>query len=496
MAIKINQSLKQSQGLMMTPQLQHAIKLLTLSHMEMQNAISEEMVENPLLEEYNSGNSQNETDNSEYIASNMENQNRETKSEDFDEKPIMATQEDHFDWSKYVDSFDNSKGEIGSSVGSFDGEEGPNYENFVSGSRDLADHLMLQLRMEVLSEEEFELASLIIGNINDDGYLSIPFDEIVCQVSCSEETALEVLKMIQRFDPNGCGARDLKDCLLAQAVIMEERTPLLEKIIKDHLVDLQNKNYQKIAKEAGVSEEFISEMRQVLKRFHPKPGRLVSSTDTQYVIPDIFVKEIGGEFSVVVNDEGIPRLRISKHYKEMLQSSQNNSDLKGSEEAKEYVQEKLKSALWLIKSIQTRQNTIIKVAKAIVRKQQDFFRKGPKYLKPMVLRNIAEEIGMHESTVSRVTTNKYLHSPIGVFELKFFFNAGLGGGKTGGEEISSEVLKIKIKNLLENENPKRPLSDQKIGELLSRENIKIARRTVAKYREVMGYPSSSKRKIK
>ena len=148
----------------------------------------------------------------------MENQNRETKSEDFDEKLIMATQEDHFDWSKYVDSFDNSKGEIGSSVGSFDGEEGPNYENFVSGSRDLADHLMLQLRMEVLSEEEFELASLIIGNINDDGYLSIPFDEIVCQVSCSEETALEVLKMIQRFDPNGCGARDLKDCLLAQAV--------------------------------------------------------------------------------------------------------------------------------------------------------------------------------------------------------------------------------------------------------------------------------------
>ena len=203
----------------------------------------------------------------------------------------------------------------------------------------------------------------------------------------------------------------------------------MEKIIKDHLIDLQNKNYQKIAKEAGVPEDVVKEIKDVLKQFHPKPGRLVSSADTQYVIPDIFVKEIGGEFAVVVNDEGIPRLRISKHYKEMLQSTQSGTNQEGNEEAKEYVQEKLKSALWLIKSIQTRQNTIIKVAKAIVRKQQDFFRKGPKYLKPMVLRNIAEEIGMHESTVSRVTSNKYLHSPIGVFELKFFFNAGLGGGK-------------------------------------------------------------------
>ena len=322
MAMKINQSLKQAQGLMMTPQLQHAIKLLTLSHMEMQNAISEEMVENPLLEEYSSGNSQSETDNSEYIASNIESQNRETKSEDFDEKPIMASQEDNFDWSKYVDSFDNFKGEAGSGMSTFDGEEGPNYENFVSGSIDLADHLMLQLRMEFLSEEEFKLASLIIGNIND-GYLSIPFEEIVGQSSCSEEVSLDVLSMVQRFDPNGCGARDLKDCLLAQAIIMEERTPLLEKIIKDHLIDLQNKNYQKIAKEAGVPEDVVKEIKDVLKQFHPKPGRLVSSADTQYVIPDIFVKEIGGEFAVVVNDEGIPRLRISKHL-EMLQSTQWN----------------------------------------------------------------------------------------------------------------------------------------------------------------------------
>ncbi|MEE2742394.1 MAG: RNA polymerase factor sigma-54 [Bdellovibrionota bacterium] len=491
MVIKLSQSLKQSQNLMMTPQLQQAIKLLTLNHMEMKDAISEEMVENPLLEEYSAELANENGDSSDYVSDNIEKQNKETKSEDYDERPIMASSEDHFDWGTYVESFESTKSGSSLGVSSYD-EEAPNYENFVSGSQSLADHLMWQLRMENLTDEEFELSSLIIGNINDDGYLSVSFGEVVEQSNLSPEDAEDLLLMIQRFDPIGCGSRDLKDCLLAQAIIMEERSPLLEKIIKTHLNDLQNRNFSKIAKLTGVLEELVIETATILKQFYPKPGRLVSSQDTQYVVPDIFVEEVSGKFSVVVNDEGIPRLRISKHYKEMLTKKESV----GTSEAKEYVEEKLKSAVWLIKSIQNRQNTITKVAQAIVKKQQDFFRKGPKHLKPMILKNIAEEIGMHESTVSRVTSNKYLHSPIGVFELKFFFNAGLGGGKNGGSDVSSEVLKIKIKNLLDNENPKRPLSDQKIGELLDREGVKVARRTVAKYREMMGYLSSSKRKMK
>jgi len=237
-------------------------------------------------------------------------------------------------------------------------------------------------------------------------------------------------------------------------------------------------------------QEKIKEAELIIHTFHPRPGRLVGGDDTQYVVPDIFVVEVAGDFVVQINDEGVPRLKISNLYKSMMQNK-NSEDNK----AKEYVQDKLRSAMWLIKSIQNRQRTIEKVANAIVRQQKEFFKKGPQFLKPMILKNIAEEIGMHESTVSRVTTNKFMHTPIGVFELKYFFNAGIGG-KDGGIDISGEVLKIKIKQLVDNESPKRPLSDQKIAELLSREDVAVARRTVAKYREIMGIASSSQRKAK
>jgi RNA polymerase sigma-54 factor len=220
---------------------------------------------------------------------------------------------------------------------------------------------------------------------------------------------------------------------------------------------------------------------------NPKPGRLVSADETQYVVPDIFVAELGGEFVVQVNDEGVPRLRVSNLYKSLIKSSANQV------EAKEFVQEKLRSALWLIKSIENRQKTIFKVAISIVKNQQEFFKKGPAFLRPMILKDIAGEIGMHESTVSRVTTNKFMHTPIGTFELKYFFNTGIGG-KNGGIDIAGETLKLKIKEMIGNEDPKRPLSDQKISELLSTRDIVVARRTVAKYREMMGISPSSKRK--
>jgi RNA polymerase sigma-54 factor len=483
MAVKLNQRLAQTQNLMMTPQLQQAIKLLTLTHLEMTNVIAEEMVENPMLEELGGDDSKNMEED--YKLEKLEGDHREATSDNFDEPGVV--QKDDFDWQSYVESFDSNSA-TPPSMATQDFDEMPNYENIVSRGQSLPEHLEWQMKMDDFTEDEIEFATIIIHNINDDGYLEVEFDELIAESDLEREDAEYILSKVQRLDPVGCGSRDLVECLLVQAKVQEERSPLLERLIRDHLEDLQKKDFKTITKALGVSEEQVKDTAMLLQNFHPKPGRLVSNNDTHYVVPDIYVKQVGGEFVVQVNDEGVPRLRISQLYKDMLKQG---ADPK----AQEYVQDKLRSAMWLIKSIQNRQRTINKVAKAIVAQQQDFFKKGPKYLKPMVLKNIAQEIGMHESTVSRVTTNKYMHTPIGLFELKYFFNTGVGG-KDGGVDISSQVLKLKIKELCDNENPKKPLSDQKIAELLSREDVKVARRTVAKYREMLGILSSSKRKVK
>jgi RNA polymerase sigma-54 factor len=484
MAVKITQGLKQQQGLAMTPQLQQAIKLLTLTHLEMTNVIQEELVENPMLEELG-----NDGENEEYLENeaNAENDVIEAKAEDFQESPILKESDD-FDWESYAESFTTNSSTPNMANGN-DSDEMPTYENIVSKAMSLADHLEWQLKMENLSAKEWKIAELIIGNINDDGYLEANFDDLIIESELSREQAFSILEMIQRLDPVGCGSSNLKDCLLAQVRIAEERSPLLEKIIREHLEDLQNKSYEKISKILGVSVEQIKKTAIILQEFHPRPGRLVAPQETHYILPDIYVVEVGGEFVVHVNDEGIPRLKISKLYQSMLKKGST----KESNEASEFVKEKLRSAEWLIKSIQNRQKTIEKVAKSIVSKQQDFFKKGPKFLRPMVLKDVANEIGMHESTVSRVTSNKYMHTPIGTFELKYFFNTGIGG-KFGSEDIASEVLKLKIKAIFDAEDSKRPLSDQRVVEILARDGLTVARRTVTKYREMLGIVSSSKRK--
>ena len=487
MAVKLGQYLKQTQNLMMTPQLQQAIKLLTLTHLEMSNVIAEEMVENPMLEEAGDNDSKKEED---YKVEKLEMDNKEAESNDFEAPSLM--ERDDFDWSNYLDNY-NSNSSTPPSMVSRDPDEQVNYENIVSSEEGLTEHLEWQLRMmDDMSEQEWEIANQIIYNIGASGYLEADFDEIISLVDASEQEALEVLRKIQQLDPIGCGSRNLKECLLIQAELEHERSPLVELFIESYLPLLQKKSYEKISKEIGVTVEKIQVAEQIIQSFHPRPGRLVSAEQTHYIIPDIYVEEVGGEFVVNVNNEGIPRLKISKLYQTLLKQ-QGNKDT--SKEAQEFVQEKMRSALWLIKSIQNRQSTILKVAKSIVRRQQMFFKKGAVHLKPMVLRDIAGEIGMHESTVSRVTTNKYMHTPIGIFELKYFFNAGVGG-KDGGIDISGEVLKLKLKTLIKNENSSRPYSDQKLADLLSREDVKVARRTVAKYRETLGILSSSKRKVK
>ncbi len=479
MAIKMSQSLKQTQSLMMTPQLQQAIKLLTLTHLEMTNVIAEEMVENPMLEELDGGEASAKEER-------LEMQNQEATSENFQESGPVN--QDDFDWQSYIETYNSSSSSNPPNMATQDFDEMPNYENIVTKGMSLTEHLEWQLRMEELSDQDMKFALEIIHSINDDGYLSIPFEEVMATTDMDREEAEDIWQMVKSLDPVGCACETLTDCLLSQARIAEERSPLLEKIIREHLKDLETKDYEKIAKAIGVEREQVLSSLELLKNFHPKPGRLVSPGEIHYVVPDIYVVKVGDEFVVKVNDEGVPRLRVSQLYQKMLAQTDNK-------EAQEYVQEKLRNALWLIKSIQQRQRTIYRVAQAIVAQQQDFFKRGARFLKPMILKDIANEIGMHESTVSRVTNNKYMHTPIGLFELKYFFNTGVGG-KNGGIDVSSEVLKLKIKELVANEPAKKPLSDQKIAELLSRDDVKVARRTVAKYREMLGIASSSKRKVK
>lgn len=477
MAQKMSLNLKQTQSLMMTPQLQQAIKLLTLTHLEMTNVIAQEMVENPMLEEADGTMSSSEL---EY------QKNNEATADKFDGPDIVQGEKENFDWDKYVEAYNNTSS-TPSTREYQSKDDAPNYENMVSKGDTLPEHLLWQLRMENLTEQEWEFVNLIVHNLNDEGYLEENLEEIIAQSKLDRETALEVLKMIQHLDPVGCATSSLQECLLIQAQAMDDYVPLVEIIIKNHLDGLMKKDYKGIAKDLGVDIEKIKNAELVIHSFHPKPGRLISPEDTHYVVPDIYVKQIGDELVVTLNDEGVPRLKISKLYQSLMK------DMDGKSEASEYVQDKLRAAMWLIKSIENRQKTIEKVANAIVKYQPEFFKRGPAYLKPMILKDIANEIGMHESTVSRVTTNKYMHTPLGTFELKYFFNAGIGG-KNGGIDIAGETLKLKIKELIENEDSRKPISDQKIADILSKSDIKVARRTVAKYREMMNILPSSKRK--
>jgi RNA polymerase sigma-54 factor len=483
MAIKMHQGLKQTQSLMITPQLQQAIKLLTLTHLEMTTLISQEMVENPMLEEIDG-----EMDAGPAEESREEIDAHEATAENFSGPELIEGAKDTFDWESYTEAFNSSSSSSPNMKESTSPDDLPSYENMISKGQSLQEHLEWQLRMENLGGPQLNYCLDLIGNIDDDGYLEVPFDEVVARHPVLErDEAIGLLGLVQHLDPVGCGAQTLQECLGIQARMLPERSPLVELVIERNLPDLEKKDYAKIARDFGVAKEKVKDAELVIMGLNPKPGRLVSADETQYVVPDIFVAEVGGEFVVQVNDEGVPRLRISNLYKSLIKSGQ--SDI----EAKEFVQDKLRAALWLIKSIENRQKTIYKVANSIVRTQQEFFKKGPAFLKPMILKDIANEIGMHESTVSRVTTNKFMHTPIGTFELKYFFNAGIGG-KNGGIDIAGESLKLKIKEMIGNEDPKRPLSDQKISELLSTRDIVVARRTVAKYREMMGIAPSSKRK--
>ena len=468
MAVGLKQSLNLSQTLRMTPQLQQAIKLLQLSRMELETAVRKELEENPVLEEF--------AENPGEEAPAQEAPADQEVSRDQDPQ-----KQDEFDWESYLEpQYKPLQNMAGGS------EEIMNYENLISTTATLYDHLMWQMRNSGFNEEEQVLAGILISHIDDDGYIKVPLEQIAEDEHVNKDDLESILPFVQEFDPPGIGARDLKECLLIQAKHLQEDTHDLVNLINNHLKDLEKKNYEGIARTMGRQLEDIIELTKIIYTMDPKPGRLFMSNETQYVTPDVYVYKVGDEYMVSLNEDGLPRLKISNFYKNVLQGKGENAS------TQEYIQEKLRSAVWLIKSIHQRQRTIYKVTESIVKHQRDFFDRGPAFIKPMILRDIANDIGMHESTVSRVTTAKYVHTPRGIFELKYFFNSGIN--TDDGDALASESVKLKIKELVSAEDPKNPLSDQKIVDLLKKDGIQIARRTVAKYRDVLKILPSSKRK--
>ncbi len=458
----------------MTPQLQMAIKLLQLSRLELMDTIRRELEENPVLEEVpDTGGEEQLIETPPPPAEVSPNQ----------EVTIQEKIHDDIDWTGFLEDFSTPSRVTHES----EDREAPKYEAFVTRKESLKDHLLWQFLMTKPAREDEAAASLIIGNLNRDGYLVPSLEEIAANNQLPLDHLERVLTLLQTFDPVGVCARNLRECLLIQARYLGFDGTIVTEIISDHLPNLEKKNYKAICKalKAGI-DEVVSAIG-VIRGMEPRPGRQFSEEPPQYIIPDIYVHKVDNEFVIVLNDDGLPKLRVNSLFKRP-----NGRGRRLPNEAQDYIQDKMRSAAWLIKSIHQRQKTIYRVMESILRYQRDFFDKGIAYMKPMVLRDVAQDIGMHESTISRVTTNKYAHTPQGIFELKYFFNSSIQRGE--GDAIASASVMEKIRKLIASEDPKRPYSDDKIARLLKQDNINIARRTVAKYREMMRVLPSNKRK--
>jgi len=468
----IHQDLRLTQELVMTPQLQQAIKLLQLSRLELVDQVQEELEANPLLEEVKED---------EEPAEPIANTPSEEPAKDLTGE---ERQEPEIDWEQYLAYYD--VGGLPDSPIDTD-DERPSYENFLTPAVTLQDHLLWQLRLADLSLEQKEIGAHIVGNVDDDGYLRATVEELAESTGAAEAEVTSVLGVVQAFDPLGVASRSLQECLLKQVAEhgMGER---VAQVIEHGLKLLESKNYKKLAKDLGMTFEEVVEAARQVAALEPRPGRDFSSTRVDYVVPDVYVVKEGDDWVVRLNEDGVPRLRVSPYYQSLLHDGSA-----AGKEAKSYVQERMQAALWLIKSIHQRQQTLYKVASSIVKFQREFFEHGINHLRPLILKDVAEDIEMHESTVSRVTTNKYMHSPKGTYELKFFFSSAIQ--RSNGEDLASRSVKSRIREVVARENPVNPLSDIQIAEMLSREfSLKIARRTVSKYREALGIlPSSARR---
>ena len=472
MEMKINLSLKMTQKLVMTPMLQQAIKLLPMARLELAQLIRQEIIENPVLEELLEEENENDQENS---------QEEKEPNEDLtsDNEQSSDSQDQEIDW----DSYFQGNIDQGMSVESY--TERPSIESTHKKEANLADHLMWQLDLSVDSDLDKFIGSCIIGNIQNDGYLCADLKEIAEISQTDEENVLRVLKIIQGFEPAGVAARSLKECLMIQTRTLSDKNPYVEILIENYLERLEDRFLPKVASELKIDLEEVLDALKTIRNLCPKPGLLFSSERVDYVVPDLVVVQTEKGYDVVLNDDGVPSLRISPYYHNLLKTTKEG-------QTKEYLEDKYRSALWLIKSIDQRRQTIYKVGKSIVKLQKSFLDDGLSYLEPMVLKDVAKDIEMHESTVSRITTNKYIDTPQGVFELKFFFHSGIKSYM--GSAMSSIRVKNMIKEIINEENQSSPLTDDQMVEALMRKNAKIARRTITKYRKELNIPPASKRK--
>ena len=486
MALEIRQVQKLTQQLVMTPQLQQAIKLLQLSRVELEEMVTKELQENPALEEgpAEEAEASGEQPRSETQASVPENSSELVLNRELSAVDKIGT----LDWQEYLDTHSNSiHGSLTAEATSDDGDSPPSWENSLTKKTTLEDHLIWQLRLSKITERESTIGSYVIQNLDQNGYLVLSREEICTATGSSAEEVEAVLRRIHFFDPVGVAAQDLRECLLIQLENLQLSDSLAAKIIANYLNFLESKRYEKLAKDLGVTIDEIADAAHLIATLEPKPSRGFEQDEVRTVLPDVFVEKVGDEYVIFLNDDGVPRLRVNSLYRRLA-----GQEGAAEEQARQYLQEKVRAAHWLIKSIQQRQQTLFRVTQSIFKFQQEFLDHGVSNLKPMVLRDVAEDIDMHESTVSRATANKYVHTPQGLFELKFFFQSGLHSGN--GEDVASESVKEKIRGIIAAEDQRKPYSDQHIAAALSNDSIEIARRTVAKYREAMGILPSSKRR--
>ncbi|MDR2018721.1 MAG: RNA polymerase factor sigma-54 [Syntrophobacterales bacterium] len=457
--------LRQTQRLspILTQQLQQAIKLLQLSQLELMEAIELEINENPVLEI-------------------KEEEPEESIQEQTEEEPI----EEKEDMTEWLELYTASE-EISSEYANFEERNYPDYENMVSKTSNLRDYLRWQIGLSDVTQEERIVAEWILENIDDNGYLAYPISEIASASGFSVEGLEKILLKIQKLDPPGVGAQNLRECLLIQCRMESEKDPLLENFLINYFDLVEKGNIKDIVKKTGFPVDLVKSLIEKIKNYDPKPGRNFGDDHVFYMIPDVYVAKQEGEFDVFLNEEDIPELHVNSHYIELYANKSTNG------EDRKYIKQKVKQAEWFIKSLQQRQRTLYLVAKSIVSFQTGFFEKGLKALKPLILKDVAQDIGMHESTVSRITTNKYISTPHGIYEMKFFFPTGIG--KEEGNELSTNVVMDIIAEVIKDENKAKPFTDDEIVSVLKKShNIKIARRTAAKYREELRIPSSRNRK--
>ena len=510
------------QKMILTPQLRQRIEMLQMTSLELAELIEQEMVANPILEEIQPG------DEVQEISDNILDQNSDGHDADFqagNDPGSDAMREavvDYADAEPYMPDTPSMNGDDPAgldtaadddfhteSSDSFDEidygrefqdyldpgyrtqeieykEDGPSFEQFLTHSPNLSEHLEWQLNMLSLDEDRDYAASLIIGNLDEDGRLTATNDEIADMAGTTEELVEEARQAVMQLDPVGCGARDVKECLIAQLIARGDGESLSVSLVRDHLEDLQPHRLQHLSKKTGIEIHRLDDEIRRIRTLDPYPGRRYSSEEAIYVAPEVYIEKVDDEFVVYFADDGSPRLRISPTYHKLAEQSDTTK------ETRDFIKEKVRSAVDLLRNIEHRRQTIYRVVECIVERQRDFLEHGVEHIKPMMLKDIAEDIGMHLSTISRVVNRKYAHTPQGVIELRRFFSEGMMNEE--GEEVSTRILKLRIKKLIEEEDSKKPLTDDDLAKILSKEGVKLSRRTVAKYRDQMQIAGSRERK--